>query len=174
MKNINFEDISFEVDYNKTKKFYEEKNNFTCQCSDCLNYISNLNDIKNELKGIDIELGIDVTKNVGKDMDELMHNDYNDFHLFVAPYYVFGKFYVDGVELKQQNPGPIWPSTIRCEKKLSKKLSLIIINTSGKLNIEDNLNTFTIWIEYKFNPIKNKIFTLKLKKIFNIFKSKKL
>lgn len=154
MKIVELGNTVLEIDRIETMKFYATQNGFICDCPDCLNYVSKLPDVKSELKGLEKELGIDLTKAVGQGMDELMPHDYDDYHLYVIPYYVVGKFYVLGKELDKQSSGPIWPNTKRAEIKLTDNLSLTIINTTDAIEIENGENIMTIWLEYKTKLIK--------------------
>ena len=138
-----------EIDRIATEKFYRSQNGFICDCPDCVNYVSKIPGIQSELNGIEKQLGIDLTKDVGQGMDELMPHDNDNHHLYVIPYYVIGRCYVDGKELKEQSSGPIWSNTKRIEKKLTENLSLTIINTTSDIKIENTKNVLTIWLEYK-------------------------
>jgi|GEM_PF-2224475 len=150
MKTVELGNIRLEVDNIETKKFYETQNGFICDCSDCVNYVSKISNVQSSLNGIEKQIGIDLTKDVGQGMDELMPHDYDNHHLYVIPYYVIGKCYVDGKELKEQSSGPIWSNTKRIEKKkLTENLSLTIINTTSDIKIENTKNVLTIWLEYK-------------------------
>ena len=146
--------IRLEIDQIETEKFYETQNGFICDCPDCVNYVSKISNVQSSLNGIEKKLGIDLTKDVGQGMDELMPHDYDDHHLYVIPYYVVGKCFLNGTELKNQFSGPILTDTKRAEKKLTDNLSLTIINTTGEIEIEKAKNVLTIWLEYKTELIK--------------------
>lgn len=149
MKTIELGHIKIEVDDIRTKKFYETQTGFTCDCSNCQNYVEDIPDIQNLLNGIDEKLGIDLTKDVGQGMDELMPNDYENYCLAVAPYYLIGKCFVNGEELKQEPSGPVWPNTELTKFDVSNNLSLLIINTSGDIKIDSAENILSIWLEYR-------------------------
>lgn len=140
--------IELEIDRIETEKFYATQNGFICNCPDCLNYVSKISDVKSELNGLDDKLGIDLTKAVGQGMDELMPHDYENHHLYVIPYYVIGKCYVNRAELNKENSEPIWKNTKRAEKKLTENLSLSIINTTNDIEIDNAENILTIWLEF--------------------------
>ena len=101
MKTIKIENITLEIDENKTENFYKTQNTFVCDCSDCVNYLSKIPDVLNSLNGIDRSLGIDLRKAVGQGMDELMPHDFEDYQLYVVPYYVVGKCFLNGIELEK-------------------------------------------------------------------------
>ncbi|WP_394908036.1 hypothetical protein [uncultured Mesonia sp.] len=149
MTTVELENIKLEIDRIETEKFYATQNGFVCDCPDCLNYVSKISDIKSELNGLDKKLGIDLTKDVGQGMDELMPHDYENHHLYVIPYYVIGKCYVNKTELNKEKSGPIWTNTKRVEKKLTENLSLSIINTTDDIKIDNAENILTIWLEFK-------------------------
>jgi hypothetical protein len=149
MKTINLGHIRLEVDVESTEKFYASQNGFVCDCPDCTNYVNNISYVQKSLDGLDKEIGVDLLKDVGQGMDELMPHDYDDRHLDVIPYYVVGKCFLENKELDRQQSGPIWPNTRRAEKKLTDDLSLTIINTSGDIEIGDVDNVLTIWLEYR-------------------------
>ncbi|OFZ07979.1 MAG: hypothetical protein A3D92_14360 [Bacteroidetes bacterium RIFCSPHIGHO2_02_FULL_44_7] len=141
--------ITIEVDKAQTKEFYARQNGFTCTCRYCLNYVEKIGIVGELLNGLDLDLGIDLRKNVGQGMDELMGHDNDDHCLFVIPYYISGKCFVDGKELPMQRSGPIWPTTVRAEHSLTSNLSLVIINTSGDIEFEKAEGVLSIWLEYK-------------------------
>jgi hypothetical protein len=149
MTTVELGNIKLEIDRIETEKFYATQNGFVCDCPDCLNYVSKISNVKSELNGLDKKLGIDLTKAVGQGMDELMPHDYDNHHLYVIPYYVIGKCYVNSTELNKENSGPIWTNTKRAEKKLTENLSLSIINTTDDIEIDNAENILTIWLEFK-------------------------
>ena len=154
MKTIKLDNITLEIDEIRTEKFYKTQNIFVCDCSDCVNYLSKIPDVLNSLNGIDKNLGIDLKKAVGQGMDELMPHDFEDYHLYVIPYYVVGKCFLNGIELEKELSGPICTNTKRAEKKLSENLSITIINTTESIEIENAENILTIWLEFKTELIK--------------------
>ena len=141
--------IKLEIDRIETEKFYATQNGFICDCPDCVNYVSKISDVKSELNGLEKKLGIDLTKSVGQGMDELMPHDYDNHHLYVIPYYVIGKTYLNEKELNRENSGPIWRNTKRAEIKLTDNLSLTIINTTDDIEIDNAENILTVWLEFK-------------------------
>ena len=149
MTTIELGNIKLEIDRIETEKFYATQNGFICDCLDCVNYVSKISDVKSELNGIDKKLGIDLTKAVGQGMDELMPHDYDNHHLYVIPYYVIGKSFLNEKELDRENSGPIWRNTKRAEIKLTDNLSLTIINTTDDIEIDNAKNILTIWLEFK-------------------------
>jgi len=149
MKTIELGNIKLEIDRIETEKFYATQNGFICDCPDCVNYVSKISDVKSELNGLEKILGIDLTKAVGQGMDELMPHDYDNHHLYVIPYYVIGKTYLNEKELNRENSGPIWRNTKRAEIKLTDNLSLTIINTTDDIEIDNAKNILTIWLEFK-------------------------
>ncbi len=146
---VDLGNIRLEIDRIETEKFYANQNGFTCDCPDCRNYVSKIPEVKSELNGLENQLGIDLTKDVGQGMDELMPHDYDNHHLYVIPYYVIGKCYVNTTQLSREKSGPIWTNTKRAEKKLTKNLSLSIINTTDDIEISNAENILTIWLEFK-------------------------
>ncbi|WP_165750245.1 hypothetical protein [Cellulophaga sp. Z1A5H] len=148
MKSVELGNIKLVVDSIETRKFYETQNGFVCNCPDCLDYVSKISNVQLELNGIDKEFGIDLYKAVGQGMDELMPHDYDGYHLYVVPYYVIGKLFVNGKELEKESSGSIWSNTRRVEKRLTKNLSLIITTTED-ITIVAARNILTIWLEYK-------------------------
>ncbi|MDW7690223.1 hypothetical protein R9C00_24335 [Flammeovirgaceae bacterium SG7u.111] len=149
MKILKLGNITIEADEVRTRKFYEKQSGFTCKCSDCTNYVSKVPYIQTLLNGIDIELGIDLSRDVGQGMDELIPHDYEGYHLYLIPYYVIGGCYHNGEELDKEQSGPIWSSTRRAEYKLTDDLSLLVINTSGDIEMDTAENVLTIWFEFK-------------------------
>jgi len=149
MTTVELGNIKLEIDRIETEKFYAIQNGFVCDCPDCLNYVSKISDVKSELNGLDKKLGIDLTKDVGQGMDELMPHDYENHHLYVIPYYVIGKCYVNKNELNRENSGPIWTNTKRAKKKLTENISLSIINTTDAIEIENVKSILTVWLEFK-------------------------
>ena len=149
MTTVELGNIKLEIDRIETEKFYKSQNGFICDCPDCVNYVSKISDVQSELNGIEEQLGIDLTKDVGQGMDELMPHDYDNHHLYVIPYYVIGKSYSNEKELDKENSGPIWRNTKRIEKKLTDNLSLTIINTTDDIEIDNAENILTIWLEFK-------------------------
>jgi len=149
MTTIELGNIKLEIDRIETEKFYAIQNGFICDCPDCVNYVSKISDVQSELNGLDKKLGIDLSKAVGQGMDELMPHDYDNHHLYVIPYYVIGKSYLNKKELDRENSGPIWRNTKRAEIKLTDNLSLTIINTTDDIEIDNAENILTIWLEFK-------------------------
>lgn len=149
MTTIKLGNIKLEIERIETEKFYATQNGFICDCPDCLNYVGKISDVQSELNGLDKKLGIDLTKAVGQGMDELMPHDYENHHLYVVPYYVIGKSYLNEKELNRENSGPIWQNTKRVEIKLTDNLSLTIINTTDDIEIDNAENILTIWLEFK-------------------------
>ncbi len=123
MTTVELGNIKLEIDRIATEKFYKSQNGFICDCPDCVNYVSKISDVQSELKGIEKQLGIDLTKDVGQGMDELMPHDYDNHHLYVIPYYVIGKSYLNEKELDKENSGPIWRNTKRAEKNNHTKIA---------------------------------------------------
>ncbi len=149
MTTVELGNIKLEIDQIETEKFYETQNGFICDCPDCVNYVSKISDVQSELNKLEKKLGIDLTKDVGQGIDELMPHDFDNYHLYVIPYYVIGKCYVNKEELNRENSGPIWTNTKRAKKKLTENISLSIINTTDDIEIENAKNILTIWIEFK-------------------------
>ncbi|WP_028375093.1 hypothetical protein [Leeuwenhoekiella sp. MAR_2009_132] len=149
MTTIELGNIKLEINRIETEKFYATQNGFICDCPDCVDYVSKISDVQSELNGLDKKLGIDLTKAVGQGMDELMPHDYDNHHLYVIPYYVIGKSYLNEKELDRENSGPIWRNTKRAEIKLTDNLSLTIINTTDDIEIDNAENILTIWLEFK-------------------------
>ena len=132
MITVELGNVKLEIDRNATEKFYKSQNGFI-----------------SELNGLEKQLGIDLTKAVGQGMDELMPHDYDDYHLYVIPYYLIGKCFINENELKKQSFEPIWKKTKKAEYKLTENLSLRIIETNKYVEIENAENILTIWLEYK-------------------------
>ncbi len=154
MITVELGNIKLEIDRNATEKFYKSQNGFICDCPDCVNYVSKISDVQSELNGLEKQLGIDLTKAVGQGMDELMPHDYDDYHLYVIPYYVIGKCFINENELKKQSFEPIWKKTKKAEYKLTENVSLNIIETNKYVEIENAENILTFWLEYKTELIK--------------------
>jgi hypothetical protein len=154
MPRIELDNITIEVDKTQTEEFYKNHNRFTCTCPDCTSYVEKTSIVRSLLNGLDLELGIDLTKDVGQGMDELMGHDNDDHHLYVIPYYISGKCFVDNSELEVQQSGPIWPGTKRAEYKLTNDLSLLIINTTGDIEFNKSKGVLSIWLEYKTELLK--------------------
>ncbi|WP_203296821.1 hypothetical protein [Luteirhabdus pelagi] len=149
MTTVELGNIKLEIDRTETEKFYATQNGFVCDCPDCLNYVSKISKVKSELNGLDKKLGIDLTKDVGQGMDELMPHDYENHHLYVIPYYVIGKCFVNKNELNRENSGQIWTNTKRAEKKLTENISLSIINTTNDIEMDNAKSILTVWLEFK-------------------------
>ena len=149
MTTVELGNIKLEIDRIETEKFYATQNGFVCDCLDCLNYVSKISDVKSEFNGLDKKLGIDLNKDVGQGMDELMPHYYENHHFYVIPYYVIGKCYVNKNELNRENSGPIWTNTKRAEKKLTENISLSIINTTDDVEIENAKSILTVWLQFK-------------------------
>lgn len=154
MTTIRLDHITIQADKTQTEAFYKNHNGFTCHCADCTTYAATIHHIRKRLNGLDLQLGIDLTKDVGQGMDELMGHDNGDHQLYVVPYYVSGKCFIYGKELEAQQSGPIWPETKRAEYKLTNDLALLIINTTGAIQFDNAKGVLSIWLEYRANPAK--------------------
>ena len=108
------------------------------------------------MNGLDEKLGIDLSKDVGQGMDELTPHDYDEYQLYVIPYYINAKCKIKSKKLAQQQNGPIWPNTIRAEYQVDDNLNILIINTTESVSFEGAENVLTIWLECK-TPLINKI-----------------
>jgi hypothetical protein len=155
METLKLENIEIEYNSDKNREFYSNQDGFCCDCPDCLNYVEKLSVVKDLMNGLDEKLGIDLSKDVGQGMDELMPHDNEDHHLYVVPYYINGKCKINTENLTQQQNGPIWPNTVRAEYQLDESLSLLIINTTESVKFEGAENVLTIWLEFK-TPLMNK------------------
>ena len=153
MPRIELDNITIEVDKTRTEKFYKNQIGFTCTCPDCTSYVAKIDKVRMHLNGLDLKLGIDLTKEVGQGMDELMGHENDDHHLYVIPYYISGKCFIDNVELEVQQSGPIWPNTKRAEYKLTDDLALLIINTTGDIEFDNSESVLSVWLEYKTEPL---------------------
>lgn len=140
MNAIQLDNITLEVDTEETRAFYNTQNEFVCDCYDCTNYKHRLTEVRTFLDGLDQELGIDLTRDVGQGMDELMPHEYEKHRLYLIPYYVIGKCFVNGEQLSRQT------ST---QHTINEHVSLTIRNSSGHLNLNTIQDNLTIWIEYK-------------------------
>lgn len=149
MKTLKLGNLEIEFDSDNTRRFYAKQNGFVCNCPNCLNYVDKLSTVKNLMNGLDEKIGIDLSKDVGQGMDELMPQNNEDHCLYVIPYYVNGKCKIEGKSLAKQQNGPIWPNTNRVEHKLNENLSLLIINTSESVEFENAECVLTIWLEFK-------------------------
>ena len=147
-------DIEIEFNIRNNQKFYSSQDGFTCDCLDCLNYVTKLPKIKSLMKGLDEKFGIDLSKDVGQGMDELMPHDRKDHHLYVVPYYINGKCKINGNYLTQEQNGPILSDTIRAEYKLDDNLTILLINTTESVKFENQKSVLTIWVEFKTPLIK--------------------
>ncbi|MGJ8551247.1 hypothetical protein [Winogradskyella wichelsiae] len=154
MTTVELGNIKLEIDRIETEKFYATQNGFICDCPDCVNYVSKISNVQSELNGLEKELGIDLTKAVGQGMDELMPHDYDNYHLYVIPYYVIGKCFINRNELEKQSFEPNWEKTKKAEYKLTENISLNINETNKYVEIENAENILTIWLEYKTELIK--------------------
>jgi len=150
---IALNNIILEVDKAQTEEFYSQENGFVCTCPHCTTYPRKTDYIRKMLNGFDERLGIDLTKDVGQSMDELMGHDNDDHCLLVVPYYVSGRCFVDGKELQAQPSGPVWPNTIRATHEFSEDLAITIINSTGDVQFEKAEGVLSIWLEYKTEPI---------------------
>jgi len=155
METLILEHLEIEYSSVKNREFYASQDGFCCDCPDCLNYVDKLPIVKNLMNGLDEKLGIDLSKDVGQGMDELMPHDNEDHHLYVIPYYISGKCKTNAKNLTQQQNGPIWPNTVRAEYQLDENLSLLIINTTESVKFKGAENVLTIWLEFK-TPLMNK------------------
>lgn len=165
MQKIELGNIEIQFDYDKTKLYYDNKDCFTCDCPDCLDYVSKLSEVKNLMNGLDEKLGIDLSKNVAHGMEELSGINYKDHNLYVVPYYINGSCFVNGVKLAEKPYGPIMPETIRTKYKLDANLNLTIANASGYMDFEGAEFVLVIWVEFKTQLIKEA--QQPLKKIIN-------
>ena len=95
MKTIILGDVIFKIDEIKTREFYADKEGFTSECKDCINYTRKFDLIKDELNGLDKALCIDISKDVGIGMEELRPFDKDDYHLYFVPYYVYAEILND-------------------------------------------------------------------------------
>ena len=154
MNTLKLDDIIIEFDKNKTSKFYQQQPNFICMCDDCINYVNHLSSVHELLENLDGELGIDLSKAVGQGMDELQPHDYDDHQMYLVPYYIVGKCRIRDEELKKQYTGPILESTKRVEHKFASGLNIVIINTTGDIQIDDVDHVLTIWLEVRTNLFK--------------------
>lgn len=140
MKTIEIGNIAIQFDYDKTKNFYTTQYEFGCDCPDCLNYVDKYSVVKDLIQGLDEELGIDLSKDVGQGIDELMPHDNEDHCLYIIPYYISGRCLVDGLELAKNK---------RVEYKLDECLNLTIVNSSDYIEFENSKSILTLWIEFK-------------------------
>ncbi|XOV67666.1 MAG: hypothetical protein ACFHU9_00575 [Fluviicola sp.] len=152
MPRIILDNITIEVDKTRTEEFYKNHDGFSCPCPDCTSYVAKIDKVRRDLNGLDLELGIDLTKDVGQGMDELMGHENDNHHIYVIPYYISGKCFIDSTELEVQQSGPIRPNTKRAEYKLTNELVLLIINTTGDIEFDNSENVLSVWLEYKTEP----------------------
>ncbi len=134
--------IHLEIDVSKTTEFYEKADTFICDCKDCKNYVSKIEIVRQSLNGLDSKLGIDLLKAVGIGMDELMPHDYDDHHLYVVPYYIFGTCAVGGQELKAK-------SHDRIQHKIDDTVSIEFVESSYEPWLFETERALTMWIEFK-------------------------
>ena len=141
MKKVTLGKYEFFVDIEKTKKFYQKANGFLCDCKDCINYTLHFEELHEVLKAFDNEIGIDITKDVGIGSDELYPHDYNNYHLYVIPYYVYGEFV-----LKRS-----WFINRKADQKISfsTQLSAKVQDISHQKWFDEDSKAFTIWLEFK-------------------------
>ena len=149
MKTIKFGNIEIEYDSTNTQKFYAKQYPFGCDCPDCLDYVNKLPTVKNLIKRFDVKLGIDITKDVGQGMDELVPINYDDHNLYVIPYYIDGECKVNNIALTKEQNGPVMNSTIKAEHKIDDNLTLTIINTTDSIKFKNAKSVLTIWFEFK-------------------------
>lgn len=149
MNKIILGNIEIEFDSKKNKEFYSLQNKFSCECPDCLNYVSKLGVLKKLMNGLDEKLNIDLSKDVGQGMDELMPHDMDNYSLLVIPYYISATCLVDGEFLTKQKNGPIWMNTVKAEHQLDENLNITIINTSDSIEFENSDAVLTLWVEFK-------------------------
>jgi hypothetical protein len=149
METLKLGDIEIEYSSDINRAFYARQDGFYCDCPDCLNYLDKLPIVKNLMNGLDEKLGIDLSKDVGQGMDELMPHDSKDHRLYVIPYYIRGKCKINAKNLTQQQNGPIWPNTVIAKYQLDENLSLLITNTPESVQFKGAENILTIWLEFK-------------------------
>ncbi|UZO79653.1 hypothetical protein NBT05_11895 [Aquimarina sp. ERC-38] len=149
MITVELGNIKLEIDRIATEKFYKSQSGFICDCPDCVNYVNKISKVQSDLNGLEKQLGIDLTKDVGQGMDEFMPHDYDNHHLYVIPYYVIGKLYMNKKELDKENSKLFWRNIKRAEKRLTNNITLTIINTTDNIKIEKAENILTIWLEFK-------------------------
>lgn len=92
MKKFNFKDCAFVIDIEKTKDYYRNSNGFVCECTECIEFYTKIPSIQEEFKKLNLNFGIDFSKDVGLRGDELCTHTIDKYNLAVLPYYVFGKF----------------------------------------------------------------------------------
>ncbi len=138
-KTIIVDNFEFNIDTERTKKLYEESNEFECNCKDCINYTLHFSEVQQLLNGFDTKLGFDVTKDVGICSDELMPHDFEIHHLYVIPYYIYGEF-----SLKKP-----WYSRKKNKIEFSNNLSVSFQDISNKKWFDINSKAFVINLEFK-------------------------
>ncbi len=131
-------DIKLIVDVEKTRAFYADKSGFVCDCKDCINYTRQYDLIKKVLDGIDDQLGIDISKDVGIGMEELMPHDYPNHHLYLIPYYAIGSAWIDEIELKE-----------KYQHRIDESLTWSIQKTEYGKQLFAPDSAITIWFEFK-------------------------
>ena len=141
--------FKLEFDSHRTRSFYTQQDGFTCTCRDCKNYVVQIPKVISLLQGLDEKLGIDLYKDVGQGMDELMPHDNEDHILYLIPYYINGKCLINDKNLTIQQNGPIWQNTIRVEHKIDDCLNLVIINTTESIEFKNAKSVLSIWLEFK-------------------------
>lgn len=139
MTQIAIGNIILNVDVQSTVDYYMDKPTFICNCNDCQNYLGQLKSIINEFKGLDKELGIDLTKDVGIGSDELMPHHYEDHLLYVVPYYVIG------------NILPTKASSYALNNRINLRFQTYKYN--AKMHIKED--AFCMWLEIRL-PLLNK------------------
>lgn len=149
MKTLELGEMELQFDPQQNSSFYSKQVGFSCDCPYCLNFVEEVESVKKLMNGLDETLGIDLSKDVGQGMDELMAHDYKDHCLYVAPYYLSGTCKVKGETLEIQSNGPIWSNTIRAEHRINENLSLTIINTTNSISIDNANSVLTLWVEFK-------------------------
>jgi hypothetical protein len=145
MTEIILDNIILKVDLIQTQEFYKGKDTFLCDCKDCVNYLSKIDTVKDIFDGLDIKLGVDLTRDVGINSDELMPHDYDYHHLYVIPYYIFGDFFV-------KKRGLISKSYEEVLYKINDDISVKFIEASYLKHINEKI--ITMWVEFKTPLVK--------------------
>lgn len=140
--------IRLEIDTESTRKLYQSQKGFTCTCGDCTRYSELIPSIQKALEGFDTQSGIDLTKDIGHGMDELISHTYPDHNLLTVPYYLVGTCTVQGEPLPKQNQGPVWPTTPTAHWKVNDLISFTLVNTTGSLDLAPKKDLLTLWLEY--------------------------
>ena len=142
MEKFEIEDYTFTIDKIKTKQFYSKSNSFCCECSYYLNFYTKISIIKKTIDNANLKFEIDFHKDVGQRGDELHTLNFDDYDLYIVPYYVYGEYSLK----KRTNNNRI---------QISEDITISIEDISYQKWFNINSKAFTVRLEYKTNKIES-------------------